>query len=352
MCKHTLIAGLILGLAAVAGVLGAAGRQTLDIYFLDMAGGGSTLIVTPLGQSILIDTGSLRPAHRDVDRMMRACKDAKLDHIDHLVTTHFDSDHYGGILELTKRIDVKTFWDKGAPPSEAQQKSRSFKELYPLYRQATGGNARALRAGYDIPLQNDPAGKMPPIRLHCITSEKKIDGFDGDIDSPVEGGAIKQADESDNARSIALVLTYGDFKFFAGGDITWNVEHHLAHPINRIGKVDLYQITHHGLDQSNNTLLLKALDPTVAVAMNGPRKGIQPRTFGDLAALPGLKALCQIHYNTQYGDAGNTQSNFIANPKDNPDQGEFIKASVAPDAKTFTLQIGPDGQRHSYIATP
>jgi competence protein ComEC len=118
--------------------------------------------------------------------------------------------------------------------------------------------------------------------------------------------------------------------------------------VNRIGKVDLYQVTHHGLDQSNNTLLLQALDPTVAVAMNGPRKGIQPRTFRDLNALPNVKAIYQIHYNIQYGDEGNTKPEFIANPKDNPNQGQFIKASVQPDKSTFTLQIGPDGEKRHY----
>jgi hypothetical protein len=94
--------------------------------------------------------------------------------------------------------------------------------------------------------------------------------------------------------------------------------------------------------------VLKALDPTVAVAMNGPRKGIRPRTFKDLTALPNLKALYQIHYNTQYGDEGNTKPEFIANPKDDPSGGEFIKASVHPDKALFTLQIGPKGEKRTY----
>ena len=62
--------------------------KALDIYFLDMFGGGSTLIVTPLGESVLIDTGSLRPEHRDADRILRACEDAGLKQIDYLVTTN------------------------------------------------------------------------------------------------------------------------------------------------------------------------------------------------------------------------------------------------------------------------
>ncbi len=312
-----------------------------------MVGGASTLIVTPLGQSVLIDTGSREPEHRDADRILRACKDADLKQIDYLITTHFHTDHFGGILELSKRIPIRTFLDKGALPTEHEQDTDGFRELYPLYQQATRGNAKPIRAGDDIPLKNDPTADIPPIQLHCVASEKKIEGFDGDIDAPVPGFEFKKLDNTDNARSIALVLTYGRFRFFAGGDITWNVEHHLAHPVNRIGKVDLYQVTHHGLDQSNNPLLLKALSPTVCVAMNGPTKGIQPSTFNTLKALPSVKAIYQLHYNTLYGDQGNTYPQFIADKYDHQ-KGRYIKASVYPDRGSFTISIDRDGPKQTF----
>jgi competence protein ComEC len=326
--------------------------RTLDIYFLDMVGGASTLIVTPLGESVLSDTGSLRPEHRDADRILRACEDAGLQQIDYLVTTHFHSDHFGAILEVSQRIPVKCFLDKGTRAPAGDGDNRWSKGLYPLYEQATKGNLKTLRAGADIPLKNDPAGRLPQLTLHCVAADKKVEGFDGDIDAPVEGFRMDGADGSDNARSIALLLTYGRFKFFAGGDITWNVEQHLFHPANRLGTVDLYQVTHHGLDLSNNTLLLQALRPTVCVAPNGPRKGIMPRTFKDLTALPSLQALYQMHYNTQYGDAGNTKPEFIANPKADPGRGQYIKASVSPDQSAFTIQIGPDGAKRAYPVQP
>lgn len=334
-------------LAIAAPPANAQANRNLDIYFLDMAGGGSTLIVTPLPESVLLDTGSLEPQHRDADRIIRACRDAGLKQIDYLVTTHFDSDHCGAILEVSQRIPVKCFVDKGSLPP-AGQNTNWFKRLYPLYQQATKGQVKTLRAGEDIPLKNDPGGKIPPIKLHCVASEKKIEGSEGDIDAPVAGYQIRKPDTSDNARSIALVLTCGEFQFFAGGDITWNVEHHLAHPVNRIGNVDLYQVTHHGLDQSNNPLFLKALRPTVCVAMNGPRKGIEPNTFKALNALPSIKAIYQIHYNTQYGDAGNTEPEFIANPKEDPKEGQYIKVSVHPENGNFTISIGPGGPKRTF----
>lgn len=338
------VATTVLCLASNLSVAEEETRQTLDIYFLDMVGGGSTLIVTPLGESVLIDTGSLGPEHRDADRIIKACGYAGLKHIDYLITTHFHSDHFGAILEVSERIPIKCFMDKGALPPENEQGNKRFKQLHALYQQATKGNVKPVRAGDDIPLKNDPAGGSPTIKLHCVASEKQVEGFAGNVDAPVEGFEMKKPDISDNGRSIALVLTYGRFKFFAGGDITSNVEHHLAHPVNRIGKVDLYQVTHHGLDQSNNPLLLKALNPTVCVAMNGPRKGIQPNTFQALKSLPSLEAIYQIHYNTQYGDEGNTADEFIAN-RWNPEKGELIKVSVDPANGTFAVSIGVTGPK-------
>ena len=336
---------LVSGCAGLGNQSGGVGKS-LDIYFLDMMGGGSTLIVTPMGESILIDTGSLEPKHRDADRMHKACMDAGLKQIDYLVTTHFDVDHYGGILELSKRIPIKCFIDNDTPAKNISKRQRS-KQLSPLYEEATKGETKLLRTGEDIPLKNVGRGKKVAVKLHCVASQKKVEGFHGDVDESVDGFEMARPDNSNNAGSIALVLTYGGFKFFAGADITLNVEHHLAHPVNRIGKVDLYQVTHHGLDMSNNPVLLKALEPTVCVAMNGPRKGIQPRTFGVLKGIPSVKAIYQIHYNTQYGDAGNTAAEFIAN-KDDLQKGQYIKARVYPEKGIFTVSIGPDGAPKTY----
>jgi competence protein ComEC len=336
-----------MGLAVTGQTFAEGPSGNLDIYFLDMVGGGSTLIVTPLGESVLIDTGSLEPRHRDAERIYKATQHAGLKRIDYLITTHFHSDHFGGILQLSKRIPVGKFMDKGYLPPEEERESKWFRQLYPLYQEATGGKVEKLAVGDDIPLKNDPQGQLPPLTLHCVAAEKQVEGFDGDVDAPVPGCVIKNPDRSDNARSIAMVLTYGKFKFFAGGDITWNVEHHLARPKNVVGEVDLYQVTHHGLDQSNNPVLLQALNPTVCVAMNGPRKGIQPNTFRALKALPAVKAIYQIHYNTLYGDEGNTRLEWIANGKDSR-KGELIRVSVDAQKNRYTVSIGADGRRQIY----
>src|SRR5437899_5593807 len=87
-------------------------RTTLDIYVTDVEGGNATLFVTPAGESVLIDTGNLNGAVRDVGRIMDAVRDSGLTQIDHLILTHYHADHFGGMEELSKRIPIREFIDQ------------------------------------------------------------------------------------------------------------------------------------------------------------------------------------------------------------------------------------------------
>jgi hypothetical protein len=149
-------------------------------------------------------------------------------------------------------------------------------------------------------------------------------------------------DTSDNAKSIALLLTFGDFQFLNCGDLTWNVEHKLACPRDPIGEVDLYMVTHHGLSISNNPVLVKAVNPRVAVMCNGPHKGGHPDVVALLKSLPDLKALYQLHRNVETSPDENTEPAFIANVEENC-KGEFVKVSVDREARSYTVTIGAHG---------
>src|SRR6185503_9391768 len=86
-------------------LLSAQARTTLDIYLVDVEGGNATLFVAPSGDSLLIDTGnSGAAAKRDAERILAAAKDARLSQIDHLITTHYHGDHFGGMSEVASRI--------------------------------------------------------------------------------------------------------------------------------------------------------------------------------------------------------------------------------------------------------
>ena len=87
--------------------------KALEIYFIDVEGGQSTLIVDPQGESLLIDTGWDDFHGRDANRILAAAKDAGIDHIDDLVITHCHSDHVGGVAQLASLIKINAFFDHG-----------------------------------------------------------------------------------------------------------------------------------------------------------------------------------------------------------------------------------------------
>ena len=140
------------------------------------------------------------------------------------------------------------------------------------------------------------------------------------------------------------------FSFFDGGDLTWNLEPKLVTPVNLAGPVDVYQTDHHGLDRSNNPLLIRGLAPTIAVMNNGPRKGDEAGAFATLKAQPTLQALYQMHRNMGAGPEANTDASNIANDDvtGGPKDGNVIKMSVAPDGKTYTISIPATGYSKTY----
>src|SRR6266446_4133954 len=105
-------------------VLWAQKRDALDIYFVDVEGGQSTLFVSPSGQSLLVDTGF--PGARDADRIAGIVKQTGLTRINYLVTTHYHGDHVGGVPELATRVTIGTFIDHGMPMEETLGVPKSY----------------------------------------------------------------------------------------------------------------------------------------------------------------------------------------------------------------------------------
>ncbi|HEU4386601.1 MAG TPA: MBL fold metallo-hydrolase [Blastocatellia bacterium] len=320
------------------------GVRALEIYYVDVEGGAATLIVTPAGESVLIDAGFPGFDGRDARRIKQAMEKAGIAAIDHMVATHYHRDHFGGIPELARLVTIKRFYDHGRMSSLDEDKN--FPELYAAYQSATRGRSTTLKPGDTIPLRR--AAGTPVIRLLCVASAREVIG--GKSSQNPECGSLSQKDEdaTDNARSVALLLTYGDFQFLDCGDLTWNVEARLVCPSNRVGAIDLYQVTHHGLNISNNPVLLRSAKPTVAIMNNGPRKGGNADTVKWLREIPSLKALYQVHRNVVTKTDENTPEELIANLDENEADANLITVAVKPADHVFSVTNGRTGETRRY----
>lgn len=335
-----LVAVLALATAAVA-----AEKRGLDIYFVDTEGGAATLIVTPARESILIDCGN--PGARDAERIAHvASKLAGLTAIDHLLVTHWHLDHYGSVAGLSQRLPIRNFYDRGIP-AKLDEDPKNFPLLIQAYRAAGGNKSRTLKPGDEIGLKT--AAGTPAPRLLCLCgNEQTIPDKPGAPENPVaRQHKPQEKDPSDNAKSLGFLLSYGAFRFLDLGDLTWNIEYKLVNPTNKIGLVDVYLTTHHGLDISNNPVVINSVQPRVAIFNNGPRKGAAASVTATLRRVPGLQAIYQLHRNVTVGAQENTDPEFIANP-DEQCQGESIKLSVAQDGKTYSVSVGSKGKTHRY----
>src|SRR6266446_4254862 len=299
--------------------------KTLDIYVVDVEGGNATLFVSPSGESVLIDSGNTGAAAvRDAERILAAAKDARLAQIDNLITTHWHGDHYGGMAELASRIPIRNFIDHGPNVQPAAATDEFLQKTYPsLYGKAKHTIAK-------------PGDRIPLAGL-----DWRIVSAAGEaIKTPLPGGGKanpycasfkpQDADTTENAQSVGSVITFGKFRVAHLGDLTWNKEFNLMCPTNRIGTVDLWVVSHHGLPISNSEVLVHAIQPRVAILNNGTRKGGQPEAMKVLFSSPGLEDLWQLHFSLLSGQEYTVPGMFIANTVDDQPAAMPIAATAAP----------------------
>jgi competence protein ComEC len=284
--------------------------KPLDIYVVDTEGGKAALWVTPSGQSLLIDSGN--PGNRDHDRLMAAITDAGLKQIDFLISTHYHVDHIGGLQELAKAIPIGTYIDHG-PNVEEREQVQGFQAAYAeLYGKA---KHMVVKPGDKVPI----AG----LDWRIVTSAGNVlktplvPGA-GKPNPACAGVAAKDASPTDdNAQSVGSVITFGQFRAIDLGDLLWNKENELMCPNNPVGTVDVYFVTHHGLDQSGSPALVHALQPRVAIMQNGTRKGGGVEAMKTMRSSPGFEDLWQLHWSYNAGLELNSAGLFIANIDDN-----------------------------------
>ncbi|MGH9350265.1 MAG: ComEC/Rec2 family competence protein [Vicinamibacterales bacterium] len=322
-------------------VLAAASRAqappALEIYVIDVEGGQATLVVSPAGESMLVDAGWPGFDGRDADRIATAVKQAGLSHLDYLVVTHYHRDHVGGVPELVTRVPVKTFVDHG-PSVETGPAAAALFNAYLEVRKT--GHHLQVKPGDVLPMRD--------VDIRVVASDGELISRPLTMGSsnPLCGSFTPRApDPGENARSVGLAIGYGAFRMLDLGDLTWNKEHDLVCPTNLLGTFDVYLATHHGTDTSGPAVIVHAIRPRVAVMNNGATKGGSRSAWRIIRDAPGLRDLWQIHHAVAGGADHNSPAPFLANLDETTAHG--IRITARPDG-SFTVTNDRNGHSRRY----
>ncbi len=261
--------------------------ETLDIYVIDTCGGKAMILVTPSGETMLIDAGYPRGDNRDTNRIIETAKSLEIKQFDYIVATHYDADHSGNISQIDAQIPGRIFVDHGEVLSTVNEQDK--KRYYEPYLKVIGDRKRmSVRPGDVIPMKD--------VKITVVTSGGDV------IPEPIPGAGQPNEfcdnsakpdykDVYDNAASVGLLFEFGGFRMLDLGDLLNTIEYKLMCPNNLVGTVDLFMVSHHGFKVSNSKFLVHALRPKAAIMDNGARKGGEPEVFDILKSSAGLKDL-------------------------------------------------------------
>lgn len=319
----------------------------LKVYFADVEGGQATLFVPPTGENLLVDAGwpsTSKADHYSADHILELCKLAGVKKIDNLVITHYHTDHVGGVPDLAAKIPIGRFIDHG-PNRENDEKAT-----------VEGWNAyqKLLATGHYTHLTVKPGEILPVTGMHVeVVSadgnviDKPLAGA-GDTNSACSTSIIKPVENTENDRSIGMMITFGKLRIADLGDLTWAKERLLMCPVNKLGKVDVYIVSHHGFNRSSSPALLNAIAPRVAIMDNGAVKGAEADAWEIVDHSPRLKDLWQLHTAIHTDAAHNSNDSRIANLA-GPDANHYLVLTVHHGGE-FAVTNSRTGQTVNYPA--
>ena len=320
-------------------------HDRLRVYFIDVEGGQSTLFVTPEGHSLLIDTGWPDNNGRDADRIAAAAKLARVTKLDYVLLTHYHTDHVGGVPQLVKRLPVGTFIDHG-PNRELDH--GITEQGYAAYQKVLASSGAKHVVAH--PGEVFPIGGMT---VRVISADGQL------IQTPLAGAGeansfcarseTRPADQTENSRSPGTEITFGRLRLLDLGALTWDKEMQLMCPVNKLGRVDVYIVSHHGWYQSSSPALVDAIHPRVAIMDNGEKKGGSTPTLETIRHSPGLETAWQLHYSAEGGAAHNTEAPYIANLQ-GTDPGNYLELMGARDG-SFAVFNPRTSATKQYAAT-
>ena len=348
--KTAALLGLASAVAFIHTPLLAENSGNLRIAVVDVEGGAAVLFVTPEGKSLLIDAGwapgrggrpattggaPSAPPTSSAERIAAAAASLGIKRFDYLMMTHYHADHVGGVESLLKRVPADTFIDHGPnreqlPPNpDPRELAIAPVMLYPFWAAAIDGRPRiSAKAGQIL--------RIGTLQVQFVSSDGAV--LDGPLPgagapNPLCAGVPKMDADGgeENVRSLGVLITFGKTRILDLGDLTWNKEMELLCPTNKIGKVDLYFVTGHGMDISSSPPTA-ALDPLVAVMENGPTKGSDEAVVKTIHTYPDLEGLWRAHASRKTPEL-NGDPNYLANLDQQPDHAYPIDIEITPAGK-------------------
>ena len=327
-------------------------RSTLDIYFVDVEGGQATLVVTPAGQTLLIDTGfpgqggfNALPGDpqkaRDANRIVTAARAAGVKQIDYLLITHYHADHVGAVPELAQLIPVRAFVDHAPPTPQAEQQVAGTQAAFDRYTQVrVKGTHLLLKPGGEIPLTGV---ETVIVSAAGETLQRPLAG--AGATNPECGTTAPPAQEpTENPRSTGIHMRFGRFTFLDVGDLSGAPLFALACPKSLIGPTDVYLVAHHGGSDAGDRATFAAFAPRVAILNNGVTKGGSPEVLAALHQARGLEDAWQLHRSLPKG-ARYFDDDHIANLDEST--AYWLKVSAKADG-SFVVTNGRTGATKAY----
>jgi beta-lactamase superfamily II metal-dependent hydrolase len=279
----------IFGLLLFLGISSIATAADLKIYFIDVEGGQSTLIVTPSGQSLLVDTGfpsdgtfSSKPGDphkaRDANRIAAVAAAAGVKSIDYLLITHFHADHDGAVPELAQLIPIRGFIDHEGLDDPG---------TVPGTREAFNAYARVRATGKHLPVKPGDVLPLKGVRATVVSSagatlSSALPGAGTPNSTCASGAALPAQEQFENPRSTGFRLDYGEFRFADLGDLSGEPLWALFCPKDLLGPLDVYLLPHHGGPDAAHPATLGSALPRVAIVNNGATKGGAAGTLSTL----------------------------------------------------------------------